>query len=207
MSVRISRILLVTAMVALMGVCAFSQGDAVPKAAEGGAKAVLVIAPKKFNDTELRVTQKVLKDAGVEVTLASTTTKPCIGMQGARVKPDVLVKDVNASDYDLVAFIGGSGTTALFKNPDPLFLARAGVKEKKIVAAICIAPCILANAGVLKGKKATVFPGNKFIRLLRRGGAIYQRKPVVRDGDIITANGPKSAKAFGNALVKALKKE
>jgi len=70
------------------------------------------------------------------------------------------------------------------------------------VGAICIAPGILARAGILKDKKATVFPSE--IETLKREGAHYSALPVVIDGKIVTADGPEAAEGFGKALVKTL---
>ena len=73
----------------------------------------------------------------------------------------------------------------------------------KIIAAICIAPVTLANAGILNGKKATVFPSGK--NDLIRNGAKYTGDSVTVDGNIITANGPMAAEAFGKKIVEMLK--
>jgi protease I len=77
------------------------------------------------------------------------------------------------------------------------------VAAKKPLGAICLAPRILTSAGVLTGKKATVYPteGDK----LKEAGVNYTANPVEIDGDIITADGPDSAKGFGEALAAALK--
>jgi protease I len=76
------------------------------------------------------------------------------------------------------------------------------VKKEKIVGAICIAPVTLANAGILTGKKATVFESET--KKLKDKGANCTRKNVERDGKTITANGPKAAKEFGETIAKAL---
>jgi len=73
------------------------------------------------------------------------------------VKPDILIKDVNVKTFDAVVFVGGPGAEEYFHNPVALKIAQEAYKEGKVVGAICIAPRILAEAGILKGKKATVF--------------------------------------------------
>ncbi|PIR71487.1 MAG: hypothetical protein COU43_02395, partial [Candidatus Nealsonbacteria bacterium CG10_big_fil_rev_8_21_14_0_10_37_25] len=78
----------------------------------------------------------------------------------------------------------------------------------KVLASICISPVILAKAGVLKGKKATVWssPMDKVpVRILEENEAIYQDKSVVADGKIVTANGPAAAEKFAKAIITALK--
>ena len=164
----------------------------------------MVIAPKDFRDEELKVPRKMLAERGVAVTVASTTLNEITGMLGMRTKADMLLKDAKATDYDAVVFIGGNGAKALFDNKDAIRLARKADGEGKIVAAICIAPCILAYAGVLEKHKATVFPTGEFIGILRENGATVLRKPLVEDHLTITANGPKASARFGDALVRAL---
>ncbi|HQQ38671.1 MAG TPA: DJ-1/PfpI family protein, partial [bacterium] len=87
--------------------------------------------------------------------------------------------------------------------------AREAMAKNKILGAICIAPLILARAGVLENRKATVWASaldRRPIQQLKDGGATYENKPVVIDGNIVTANGPQSAKEFGKILAKELKK-
>jgi protease I len=165
-------------------------------------KAVFVIAQDNFQDEEFLRPKEVLEQNGIEVTVASTTLNEATGMLGGRVKPDILVSDVNARDFDAVVFIGGSGATQYLNDPLAHQLASEAVNADKVVGAICIAPAILANAGLLKGKRATVFSqeGNT----LKSGGADYTARPVEKDGNIITASGPEAAREFGEELVKKL---
>lgn len=76
------------------------------------------------------------------------------------------------------------------------------VEQDKVLGAICIAPVILANAKVLEGKNATVFPDGADV--LKQNGANYIDVNVIVDGKIITGNGPEAAEDFGRALVKLL---
>lgn len=170
-----------------------------------GKNVLMVIAPSNFRDEELSLTRDLLEKKGARITVASTTRKAIKGMLGMKVRPDGLLKDSRAADYDAVVFVGGGGARALFENTDAHRLARNAWKHGKVLAAICIAPCILAKAGVLKGHNATVFPGRQFVLLLRQGGATYVRgKAVVEDGRLVTANGPNASARFGDAIVRAL---
>src|SRR3989338_2226160 len=118
-------------------------------------KALIIIAQQGYQDIELEGTRKGLLDAGFEVVLASTTPGVCTGKYGGTEQAAVAMKDVNVADYDRVAFIGGPGAFALRDNTDAWAVARATVAAGKPLRAICIAPMILAAAGVLQGKKAT----------------------------------------------------
>ena len=119
-----------------------------------------------------------------------------------RVKPDVLIGKVKVEDYDAVIFVGGVGAKEYFESEAAHKLAREADEKEKIVAAICIAPSILANAGILKGKKATAYPSEK--TNLEAKGAVFVDENVVVDGRIITANGPGAAAEFGEAIVEGL---
>jgi protease I len=94
-------------------------------------------------------------------------------------------------------------------NEDSYRVARETVSQDKILASICISPVILAKAGVLKGKKATVWTDftKSQAKILEKEGAIFEEKPVVVDGKIITANGPGSAEEFGKKIIEVLTKE
>lgn len=165
-------------------------------------RVVLVIAEKVFRDEEYLIPKKILEEAGVEVITASTTTREAEGKLGARVKPDILLKEVNPDEIDALVFVGGGGAEQYFEDPEAHVRAKKMVDSGKLLGAICIAPVILARAGLLKGKKATVWVDGA--DELKKNGALYTGNPVEVDGRIITANGPQSAGAFGRELVKLL---
>jgi protease I len=124
-------------------------------------------------------------------------------MLGKAVKPDLLLKEAKAADYDAVVFIGGSGAGEYWNSPLAHALARSAAEAGRVVGAICIAPVTLANAGLLDGKMATVWPDCRN-QLRQKGAQIAADMPVVRDGRIVTGSGPVAAEAFGRELVKAL---
>lgn len=165
-------------------------------------KAVFIIAAKDFRDEELQQPTALLKARGCAVTIASSSLDEATGMLGAKAKAEVLLKDLKAADYDAVVFVGGVGASEYFDDPTAHALARDAVAKGKVVAAICIAPSILARAGLLKGKRATAWESQKDD--LEKSGATWSAGPAVRDGTIVTANGPKAAKAFGELLAEAL---
>ena len=169
------------------------------------ATAVLVIAEKIFRDEEYQVPKEILNRAGITVITASTTMGEAIGKLGMKVKPDIPVKEIRVDVLDALVFIGGGGAEQYFHDPLAHSLAQEAVKKGKIVGAICIAPVILANAGVLNGRKATVFPDGA--ERLKKGGAVYVTEDVVVDGNIITASGPHAAQKFGEELVKLVLKK
>lgn len=124
------------------------------------------------------------------------------GMFGGTVKPDTTLEDVDVSRFDALVFVGGSGAKIYFDDPTAHRLAREAYENGRVVAAICIAPSTLANAGLLGGKKATCFPSES--QNLREKGAVYTGKPVEQDGRIVTADGPGSAREFGRVIARVV---
>ncbi|HDD44967.1 MAG TPA: DJ-1/PfpI family protein [Candidatus Desulfofervidus auxilii] len=165
-------------------------------------KIVMIIAENNFRDEELFVTKEVLEEKGAKVIVASTSLTPAKGMLGRVYKPDILLKDIEIDDYDAIIFVGGIGATQYWNDKTAHKLIKEALEKDKVIAAICIAPVTLANAGILKGKKATVWPSEA--RALEKAGAIYTGKSVEKDGKIITANGPHAAKAFGETIAATL---
>lgn len=164
-------------------------------------KALVIIAREGFQDHELAGTRKGLSEAGFQVILGSARAGPCTGKFGSVEQATVALFDIDLSTFDRVAFIGGPGAASLAENDDAKALARSVVDAGKILGAICIAPTILAKAGVLKGKKATVWDsGGEQADLLRSEGATYTGQTVTVDGRIVTGNGPAAAEEFGRAF-------
>jgi protease I len=167
------------------------------------SKVVFITAPEVFRDEEYYKPKKILEEAGTEVITASVKTGKLKGRFGFKTTSTLLIQDINPNDFDAIVYIGGSGSVVFFDNCYALKLANDFFKQRKPVASICIASVILANAGILKGKKATVFIDGK--KALLKGGAIYINNPLEIDGNIITANGPGAAEDFGKAVLKSLK--
>lgn len=193
-------------IIGLMGVCILSGPTTMAEeASELGAKrAVFIVAQNGFRDEELEVPRSILERAGVKVTIASSDLSLAKGMLGAVVKPDILVGDLEVSDYNAIVLVGGIGAKEYWNDPVVQEKVRETVRTDKVLAAICIAPVTLANAGVLEGKSATVWSSEG--RQLKARGATYIGEPVVIDGNIITADGPQAADRFGKAILELLKK-
>jgi len=165
-------------------------------------KVLMIIAPRNFRDEELFYTKEELESSGNSVTIASTTTDKATGVLGRTAKPDTTINDINIDDYDAVVFVGGVGSSIYFNNQKAHEIARDAYDKGKVIGAICIAPSTLANAGLLKGKKVTSYPSEE--RNLRSKGAVYTGNSVEKDGNIITADGPSSARNFGRMIANSL---
>lgn len=168
------------------------------------AKVLFIIAQQNFRDEELLEPKQVLENANVECSIASITTNPSTGKLGTTITPDLTVKDAQVDDFDAVVVVGGPGAPELANHPEVLDLLKAFTAQSKIVSAICIAPIILAKAGLLQGKKATVYLTPESEETLKNNGAELVQEDVVIDGQIITANGPEAARRFGQAILDKL---
>ena len=166
-------------------------------------KALMIIAHEMFRDEEYAEPKSVLEKVGFEITTASSKLGEATGRFGLKAKVDLTLDKVKVEDYDTVLFIGGPGSHGYYQDPLAHRIAKEAVEQGKVLGAICAAPGILANAGLLKGKKATVHEAD--IETLTKGGATYTGKGIEIDDKIITADGPKNARAWGETIVKALK--
>jgi protease I len=167
------------------------------------AKILMIIAPERFRDEELFVTKEELEKAGHETVIVSSKKGLCPGSRGGFATATLTLAEVQAQNYDAVVFVGGGGSRLYFANHEVLRIAKEMYQKKTVVAAICLAPVILANAGVLKGKKATV--AGTEAKTIESKGAKYTGPGVMVDGNIVTANAPKSSRLFGQKINELLK--
>jgi len=165
------------------------------------AKVLLVIAPENFREEEYFEPKSILENAGMEVVTASLKSGEIYGVNGKKAIADKVVSEINPSDFAAIIFVGGPGMAEITDNAQLISLAKKFYQTDKIVAAICVAPEILANAGILNGISATSWQGSRQ-KLLAQGVTVVS-KPVVWSGKIITAQGPASAREFGETIVTA----
>jgi len=171
-------------------------------------KVVLIVAFRDFQGAEYLPVREALEKQGAQITVASNSLGTAIGMGGNEVKVDVLLEDVKPEEFDAVVFIGGSGVPSHLDNEKSYQIAKETIEKGKILGAICISPTILAKAGILQGKRATVWssPLDKSpVKILEENGAIFEDKNVVVDGKIVTGNGPGAAQEFGEKIVELLR--
>ncbi len=171
-----------------------------------GKRILIVIACQDFQDDEYRLVSERLSLLGAELDTASSSIGLARGINGSSVNCSLLVADVNPYQYDAVVFIGGPGSLEYQADEVALELVRQMVQQKKVVGAICLAPVILAKAGVLHGHKATVWPDyeNDNMRELIAAGAEYTGEPVTADKRIVTASGSEAATEFADAIAREL---
>ncbi|NIR87281.1 DJ-1/PfpI family protein [Candidatus Bathyarchaeota archaeon] len=167
----------------------------------------MIIAPRDFRDEEYKEPKAILEREGIKVVVVSTAAGTARGMFGTQVIPDTTVDKVNPAEFDAVVVVGGSGSqTYLWNNLKVHKIVQTLHQKEGLVAAICISPVVLAKAGLLKGRKATVFRTATTINELKKGGATISDAPVVVDGKIITGKGPEAAREFGTKIAESLTK-
>ncbi len=163
--------------------------------------ALLILAQQDYQDLEYAGTRQGLESAGYEIVIASMKAGKCKGKFGGKEKATLALKEVDVNEFDKIAFIGGPGACAFINDPEAQRIARESIEQGKKLGAICIAPTILASAGVLQGKKATVWNGDgQQSSVLESAGASFTDEDVTVDGNIVTANGPPAAEEFGRVL-------
>lgn len=167
-----------------------------------GKKILMVVAPNNFRDEEAFEPKKILEEAGALVVIASSGVAQARGMFGRTLEVQEDISRVDTAGFDAIVFVGGSGASVYFNNSTALNLAKNFSQAGKVIGAICIAPSILANAGLLTGKRATAFSSESGNLIAK--GAEYTGEAVTVEGKIITARGPEAATEFGKKLVEIL---
>ena len=173
---------------------------------------LLVIASQGYQPLEYGLTRKTLEHEHITVVTASDKHGTAVASQApaqAEYKTAdiaLTIDEVDASNYDGIFLIGGPGALKHLDTEITQELMRNAEHLGKLYGAICISPRILAHAGLLQDKKATGWDGDdKLPKVLQQHNAIYVEQPVVTDGNLITAEGPSAAEAFGHAIAKKLR--
>jgi len=171
---------------------------------------VLAIIAEGFDYGELYDVNRTLATEGITVTTASFTMYEVSrhGNYPGNYEPDIAFDEVDVSRYDAVFIPGGDGPENIIEHQDGQkvfdILIQAN-SEEKIIAAICHGPWVLAAADVVNGKDVTCF-NDAYMKadLTNSGAKVDITRSVIRDGNIITANGPQAVDAFAEEIISAL---
>jgi 4-methyl-5(b-hydroxyethyl)-thiazole monophosphate biosynthesis len=165
------------------------------------AKHAVLFLATGFEEIEATSVVDVLRRAGVGVTIAGLQAGAIEGAHGINVVPDTAIGEIDLKKFDVVILPGGNpGYVNLGKDQRVLDAVKTAFEVGKIVAAICAAPSALAKAGILKGKKATIYPGMESALT----GAKHLNERVVVDENLVTSQGPGTALEFAITLVELL---
>lgn len=168
---------------------------------------LMVIAHKDFRDEEYFIPLTIFQQAGIKVITAGSKKGTAVGVLGGEAEITLTLKDIKSEDFDAIVFIGGNGAQEYFENAEAHRIAIEFNDAKKIVGAICIAPVILAKAGILKEKTATVWQNEldkTGTKALLKAGCKFTGSTVETSKNIITANGRDAAKEFALEIMEAL---
>ena len=163
-------------------------------------KTVFVFLADGFEEIEAITPVDVLKRAGLNVqTVSVMEEQTVIGAHGIPVVADKMFADIDLDNAEMLLLPGGlPGATNLDAHQGLSDMIMSFASEGKPLAAICAAPLVFGNRGLLQGKKATCYPG--FESYL--AGAEYTAALVETDGNFITAKGPGAAMDFAFAIVE-----
>ena len=163
-------------------------------------KTIFVFLADGFEEIEALAPVDILRRAGLSVKTVSVMDEQVVaGAHGVPVLADVMFDEVNAEDAEMILLPGGlPGATNLDAHQGLSQMILDFAKEEKPLAAICAAPLVFGNRGLLEGKKATCYPG--FETYLK--GAQYTAALVEKDGNFITGKGPGAAMEFAFTIVE-----
>lgn len=145
----------------------------------------------------------LLRRAQIEVVVAGLEPGPVRCSRGTVIQPDVTLDEAIAREYDMIVLPGGQpGARNLERDPRIRELLQRMAAADRFTAAICAAPKVLAEAGVLNDRRATAFPGTLDPAAYPR--VRLEERTVVTDGKAVTSRGPGTAMDFALALIALL---
>lgn len=158
---------------------------------------------KGFEEIEAVTVVDILRRAGVFVqTVGMGAEHEVTGGHGISVRADLVFEEADYDSCEMMIFPGGMpGTTNLLNHRELMETMVRFASSGKPVAAICAAPMLFGQTGLVAGKRATIFPGMED----ELKGAMVSSDRVVMDGNIITSKGPGTAMEFALALVGILR--
>lgn len=166
-------------------------------------KNIVMVLAEGYEETEVVVPYDVLTRLGFTVILAHVKEPDARSAHGLVIKTHQAIDKISPESVRMLILPGGMPGSENLKNSTPVIKLVGDVYDKGgCVAAICAAPIVLAEAGVLTGKKVTCYPG--FEKQLT--GATYTNVPAITDGNVITGKGPGAAFDFAIELAKKLGK-
>ena len=157
-----------------------------------------------FEEIEALATADAMRRAGMKVVeVAVAETKNVTGATGQTVVADSLIGDIDTSDAEWIIIPGGQpGADNLHASSRVNAIIKSHWDGGGKIASICAGPAVvLARTGILKGKKATCYPG--LGEMIEAAGGVYQKAPVVIDGNLITSEGPGTTLQFAKAVIAA----
>jgi len=164
---------------------------------------VLIPLAQGCEELEAVTVIDLLRRARINVVTAGLDNQPVCASRGTVLIPDTTLDEALKQDYDMVVLPGGQPGADNLDNDERVHtLLKKMANSEKFTAAICAAPKVLANAGILSGKKATSFPG--VLDNMALSDVNLVQNAVVQDGKVVTSRGPGTAMDFALTLIENL---
>ncbi len=173
-------------------------------------KVLFVLMPEGYQDFEFNEPYEILKNKGFNVDVAGLRSGIATGKLGGSFTPNLVLTDMSDEDfekYDALVIPGGPGSVQYLWDNDKLkSTIKYFYENKKLVASICYAVIAVVKTGILKGKKATVFPSDEAKGIFKQEGVEFAEQGCVVDvkDNMITAQSPMFAKEFGRKILEVL---
>ncbi len=177
---------------------------------------VLYVIGNGFRPEEYFFSKEEIEKAGFKVITAGKQKEvPARLIPGMpkSAKADITFDEVKVEEYAAVVVPGGTpGWENLFKDKKVEEILKEAKKKNLLICSICASPAVLAKSGVLAGKKATIYPGmTEYLKKFRANPvdtdeSFENKTVIVKDENLITANGPWASREFGKAIVEELKR-
>jgi protease I len=182
-------------------------GNRKEQAMDISGKKVAILATHGFEQSELEVPLKKLKEAGARVEVVSPEAGEIKGWEkkdwGRPVKVDRALDEAKADNYDAIVLPGGQINPDLLRvNDSALKFIKAFYDQSKVIAAICHGPWLLIETGIAKGRRATSYKSIKTDMM--NAGAKWEDSEVVVDQGIVTSRHPGDLEAFSRKVIEEI---
>lgn len=164
---------------------------------------VVIITGPGFEDPEVIFPYYRLLEEGFHVDISTSNDLEVKGKHGYHFNPTVKFEKLNAKDYDAVIIPGGNEAPDRVRQVEQILKFIKNMhKTGKIISSICHGPWVLISAGIIKGRKATCYPGMKDD--LINAGALYKSNSVVVDKNIVTSDHPRNLAPWMKETIRAI---
>ncbi len=164
---------------------------------------VAIFLAEGYEEIEAVTVIDILRRANIDVKIVGLSSRNVEGAHLITIVSEKNINDLDINDFDAFILPGGNpGYKNLRNDSRVISLIQKAFESRKIIAAICAAPSVLSDAGILKGKNSTIYPGME--KELEKGGSNPKQDLVVVDDNIITSRGPATALPFAITLVEKL---
>ena len=163
---------------------------------------LIIVANNWFQDHEFWATYEALQEANAQITIAAWRKGQCVWVFGLRVDAAYSLNEVHGDKFEMVIYVWGWwALTQYLHDSDYLRIAQ----EAKKLWAICIAPMVVSESWVFNSKIVTSRDDEGLQqKFIENYGGVRKDEPVIRYGNIVTANWPEAAEMFGKECVKLL---